>query len=64
MSEDNTETLEHELEGIEHDLANVLPSRRGQAQVWGDSQDKWDTWEKELETRRAEVLAKLEGETA
>ena len=63
MSEDNTETLEHELEGIEHDLANVIPFRRGQARVWGDSQDKWDTWEKELETRRAEVLAKLKGET-
>tara|TARA_Y100001970_G_scaffold287369_1_gene411843 strand:+ start:351 stop:542 length:192 start_codon:yes stop_codon:yes gene_type:complete len=51
--------LEHELEAIEHDLAHTLPFKRGQAHVWGDSQDKWDTWEKELETRRAEILAKL-----
>tara|TARA_R100001015_G_C4589760_1_gene145367 strand:- start:589 stop:795 length:207 start_codon:yes stop_codon:yes gene_type:complete len=60
---EEAEILEHELEGIETDLANTLPFRRGQAHVWGDSQDKWDTWQKELETRRAEILAKLKGET-
>ena len=63
MSEENTETLEHELEGIERDLSHTLPFKRGQAHVWGDSQDTWDKWEKELQTRRAEVLAKLKGET-
>ena len=52
--------LEHELEAIEHDLFISLPFKRGQAQVWGDSQDKWDKWEKELEARREVILAKLE----
>ena len=53
-----------ELQGIEHDLANTLPFKRGQAHVHGESQDKWDEWEKELETRRKAILAKLKGETA
>ena len=52
--------FEHELEAIEHDLFISLPFKRGQAQVWGDSQDKWDAWEKELEERREVILAKLE----
>ena len=52
--------LEHELEAIEHDLFISLPFKRGQAHVWGDSQDNWDAWEKELEARREVILAKLE----
>ena len=60
---DNEQELD-ELRGIEHDLANTLPFKRGQAQVHGESQDKWDEWEKELETRRKAILAKLQGETA
>ena len=54
--------FEHELEEVEHDLAHTLPFKRGQAHVWGDSQDKWDAWEKELEERREVILAKLENQ--
>lgn len=61
---DKDKELEEELQGIEHDLAHTLPFKRGQAHAWGDSQDKWDDWEAELEARRKAILAKLQGETA
>ena len=52
--------LEHVLDEVEHDLFISLPFKRGQAHVWGHSQDKLDAWEKELEERRKVILAKLE----
>tara|TARA_Y100001938_G_C8027242_1_gene398697 strand:- start:303 stop:488 length:186 start_codon:yes stop_codon:yes gene_type:complete len=52
--------LEHVLDEVEHDLFISLPFKRGQAHVWGYSQDKLDAWEKELEERRKVILAKLE----